>query len=153
MYSVFECSQPLSSQMLTSILNPFHAAKRSLFFSSSSTRSTTALTTLAVPSRFRSRMFQIVKIKSRAADSDARYERTAALTAAAAAAGLDARALRRVINAACFLQRESARGLTSFSSRLTLQAQVQHRVKVTVSGWAVGWYLELPRQAYWLLRP
>jgi hypothetical protein len=54
-----------------SILNEFHAPSRSVFFSSSSRKSTTRLMIDAVASRSQSRVFQTVEMRSRAPDCDA----------------------------------------------------------------------------------
>jgi hypothetical protein len=54
-----------------SILNVFHALSRSVFFSSSSRKSTTRLMIDAVASSSQSSVFQTVEMRSRAADWDA----------------------------------------------------------------------------------
>lgn len=65
-----------------------------------------AETILAVPSKLQSKIFQTVKMRSRAADSETRYDRKAFLIAAMAAEGLDARAVTRAVKAAFRLERK-----------------------------------------------
>lgn len=57
-----------------------------------------------MPSKFLSKTFQKVEIKSRALDSDALYERIAALTAGTAPLGFGARELTLARKAVCRLK-------------------------------------------------
>ena len=87
----------------TSIAKPFQEASRSCLFSSSSSKSTNALIMLAVFSKFLSKTFHTVEIRSRALDSNERYPRIAALTAGTAVVGFAAKDCKRAIKAECLL--------------------------------------------------
>lgn len=90
----------------TSTAKPLHEASRSCFLSSSSRRSTNALTMLAVLSKLWSRTFHTVEMKSLALASEDLYPRAAALTAGTALVELPARASNLDIKTACRLFRQ-----------------------------------------------
>lgn len=125
---------------LTSTLKPFHAPRRLAFFSSSSTKSTRMLTMLAVPSRLQSKMFHTVKMRSRAADSETRYDRRAFLIAVMAPGEFGKRDVTRATKAAFRLPSNSEhRGI--YMSTISPTPQVEGLSLVGMAfdgGWAAG---------------